>query len=100
MYTAILINQTEVDLHMQNAEIAYILFGSNRGDRAGQIREAINRLTERAGQSVALSSIYETEPWGFKHKTPFLNQSMALLTTDPPMKLLHLFLSIEQKMGR
>ncbi|MBN1413767.1 MAG: 2-amino-4-hydroxy-6-hydroxymethyldihydropteridine diphosphokinase [Bacteroidales bacterium] len=81
-------------------EIVYLLLGSNQGDRAGQIQEAINRITGMTGQPVALSSIYETEPWGFKHKIPFLNQTMALLTGVSPGKLMQLFMSVERGMGR
>ena len=89
-----------MELDKQHSEIAYILFGSNLGDRAMQIQEAQNRVKERAGQSLVISSVYETEPWGFTHQTPFLNQAMGLLTQEPPGRLMQLLLSIEQEMGR
>jgi len=87
-------------LDNRNPETAYLLFGSNLGDRSAQIREAINRVLERAGQLIALSSVYETEPWGFRHETPFLNQAMSILTNESPGRLMHILLSVEEDMGR
>jgi len=85
---------------MRHSETAYLLFGSNLGDRSAQIKEAVSKVLERAGQLVALSSVYETEPWGFDHEIPFLNQAMSLLTPETPGKLMQMLLSVEKEMGR
>jgi 2-amino-4-hydroxy-6-hydroxymethyldihydropteridine diphosphokinase len=91
---------TNLDSHNRKSETAYILFGSNLGDRPAQISEAINRIIEQAGQLISLSSVYETEPWGFRHETSFLNQAMGLLTHKSPGELLQILLSVEKVMGR
>ena len=85
---------------MRHSETAYLLFGSNLGDRSAQIKEAVSKVLERAGQLVALSSVYETEPWGFDHEIPFLNQAMSILTPETPGKLMQMLLSVEKEMGR
>jgi len=79
--------------------IAYLSLGSNLGDRAGQLREAIRRLAT-AGRVAAVSSFYETEPVEFKEQPWFLNCAMALETSLAPMQLMTALLGIEQEMGR
>jgi 2-amino-4-hydroxy-6-hydroxymethyldihydropteridine diphosphokinase len=49
---------------------------------------------------VKRSGIYETEPWGFKDSTPFLNQVIEIETTLDPDALLGQLLSIETRLGR
>ncbi|MBN2275824.1 MAG: 2-amino-4-hydroxy-6-hydroxymethyldihydropteridine diphosphokinase [Bacteroidales bacterium] len=81
-------------------ETAYILFGSNLGDRFAQISKATDLVVKRAGQPVAASSVYETEPWGFTHQIPFLNKAMSILTHERPGDLMKILLSVEKEMGR
>ena len=79
---------------------AYIGLGSNLGDRAANLAEARRQLAE-AGRIVAVSSIYETEPWGVGPGQPdYLNQVVAMATPLPPSDLLKELLRIERKMGR
>jgi 2-amino-4-hydroxy-6-hydroxymethyldihydropteridine diphosphokinase len=82
------------------AETVYLLFGSNLGDRSAQISKATDLVVKRAGQPVALSSVYETEPWGFTHEIPFLNQAMSIQTYKRPGDLMKILLLIEEEMGR
>jgi 2-amino-4-hydroxy-6-hydroxymethyldihydropteridine diphosphokinase len=86
--------------NMQDTETVYLLFGSNLGDRSGQIREAIEKVKDRAGEPFILSPVYETEPWGFRHETSFFNQALGLYTHASPQKLQRELLSIEQESGR
>ena len=85
---------------MQETETVYLLFGSNLGNRSRLIREAIDKVKERAGELFDLSSLYETEPWGFLHETPFLNQAAGLFTQASPQTLLRELLNIEKESGR
>ena len=79
---------------------AYIGLGSNLGDRAANLAEARRRLDE-AGRIVAVSSIYETEPWGVGPGQPdYLNQVVAITTALPPSDLLKELLGVERVMGR
>ncbi|MDR1672454.1 MAG: 2-amino-4-hydroxy-6-hydroxymethyldihydropteridine diphosphokinase [Bacteroidales bacterium] len=81
-------------------ENAYLLLGSNMGDRKAYLQQSIAMLS-RVGRVMRLSSLYESEPWGFDHSTGwFLNQAVELATgTDAP-ELLHALHEIEQTLGR
>jgi len=83
--------------HMQN--LVYLSLGSNVGDRASCLREAIREL-EHLGRVIAVSSFYETEPVEFTEQAWFLNCAVALETALPPEVLMSGLLSIEKKMGR
>ena len=78
---------------------AYIGLGANLGDREGTLREAVNRLA-KVGTITALSSLYETEPVGYRDQPPFLNAVVALQTGLTPQELMRELLAIEQAMGR
>ena len=79
---------------------AYIGLGSNLGDRKGNLIKATALLAERAGTILALSSLYETEPWGFESANQFLNAVVVLQTSLSPMELLEASRLIESEMGR
>jgi 2-amino-4-hydroxy-6-hydroxymethyldihydropteridine diphosphokinase len=79
--------------------IAYIALGSNLGDRETILAAATDRLG-RVGRVVALSSVYETEPVGYRDQPAFLNAALALETELEPLPLLHALLSIERELGR
>ena len=80
-------------------KIAYLSLGSNLGDRAGNLRSAIERLGA-LGKVVALSSLYETEPVEVTEQPWFLNCAVKLDTEKMPRQLLAGLLAIEQQMGR
>jgi 2-amino-4-hydroxy-6-hydroxymethyldihydropteridine diphosphokinase len=79
--------------------IAYIALGSNLGDSKQTLNAAVGRLG-RLGQVVARSSLYETEPVGFRDQAVFLNAVIALDTQLEPLALLHALLAIERELGR
>jgi len=85
----------------RNSESArvYLSLGSNVGDRAAQLRNAIARLGA-AGRVVAQSSLYETEPVEFTEQPWFLNCAVALETDTTPQQLMAAILGIEEEMGR
>ena len=81
--------------------IAFIGIGTNMGDRALNIRNAVNSLKLLPNTSVeAVSNIYETEPWGFKEQSNFLNGVIKLSTELSPRALLGALLGIEAAFGR
>lgn len=57
-------------------------------------------LAERAGDVLALSGFYETEPWGFRSENTFLNGALQLETSLSPLELLETTQQIEVDMGR
>jgi len=78
----------------------YLSLGSNLGDRAANLRQAIARLGE-VGTVTAVSSFYETEPVEVTSRQPwFLNCALALETELMPKQLLSRALAVEQAMGR
>ncbi len=81
------------------SETAYLSLGSNVGDRAQNLREALARLRE-VGDVVEVSSLYETEPVEFTEQAWFLNCAVALKTDLEPQELMARLLGIEREMGR
>ena len=82
------------------AGFSLILIGSNQGQRELIISQSIKMLAERCGEVFLLSSLYETEPWGFIAEQNFLNQVVALDTEKNPYDLLRELLMIEKELGR
>ena len=78
----------------------YLMLGSNLGDKANNLREAINMLQEAIGKIEKKSSIYESEPWGFKEESFFLNQAVQVSTNLSTDDLLNKCENIERKLGR
>lgn len=81
-------------------EEVYLLLGSNLGDREKLLAEAIERIIQRCGNITQMSSIYESEPWGFDNNNDFLNQVVVIETKLSPHQLLSVILEIEQELGR
>jgi len=79
---------------------AYLLTGSNEGDRTGNLQKAVLNLRDLAGNISRCSPVFESPAWGFDHPTPFLNQALELKTTMSPHGLLKIILQIEEKCGR
>lgn len=77
----------------------YLGLGSNLGDREANLREALTRLGG-FGQVLAESSVYETEPVGFRDQGAFLNMVVRLQTELEPFALLRAVKKIEADMGR
>jgi len=80
-------------------KIVYLSLGSNLGDRAGNLRSAIERLGS-LGKVVGLSSFYETEPVEVSEQPWFLNCAVKLDTEKMPRQLLAGVLALEREMGR
>lgn len=73
--------------------------GSNVGDRMEMIRRAIEALSS-VGQTRAVSSVYETTPFGVTDQPDFLNCCVALATELTPAELLARTRRIERDLGR
>lgn len=82
-------------------ERAYIGVGANLGDREAAVREAVALLGETPGIEVAaVSSLRETEPWGYVDQPRFVNAAVAITTTLTPQDLLQALLAVERRLGR
>ncbi len=78
----------------------YISLGSNLGDKKCNLEKAIELIAERAGTPSAISSIYETEPWGYESSNIFFNMVVRIETGLSPIQLLRMTQKIEKEMGR
>ena len=86
---------------MRESRAAYLSLGANLGNREETLQEAVRRIG--AAESVeltAVSSVYETEPWGKLDQPRFLNLAVAVETTLSPEALLALAQKIEKELGR
>ena len=79
--------------------MVYFGLGSNLGDRENYLQKAVGALDRVIGVE-ALSSIYETEPWGVKGQPEFLNMVAGCRTDRPLDGLLYIALEIENELGR
>jgi 2-amino-4-hydroxy-6-hydroxymethyldihydropteridine diphosphokinase len=80
-------------------KIVYLSLGSNLGDRAANLRTALDKLAGM-GNIVAVSSFYETEPVELTAQPWFLNCAAKLDTEKMPRQLIAGILNLEQSMGR
>lgn len=78
----------------------YIALGSNIGDRASILAQAVGLLSERVGVVTVESKVVETEPVGFVSEHPFLNQLVAVDTELSPLEVLETTQNIERELGR
>ncbi len=85
---------------MTRLTTAYLLLGSNEGDRREWLKKAIAGIEAACGHIVNTSSVYETAAWGITDQADFLNMVVSITTTLTPQALLRSVLSIEQSLGR
>lgn len=79
---------------------AYLAIGSNLGDRAAHLREALRRLEAEELQIVRKSSIYETAPQYVLDQGEYLNAVVQIETELFPLQLLKRARKVEHDMGR
>jgi 2-amino-4-hydroxy-6-hydroxymethyldihydropteridine diphosphokinase len=79
---------------------AYLLLGSNQGDRLQWLQQAICMLALLCGNLLQKSSVYETAPWGLEAQPHFLNLALLLETDKSPEALLESLQDIEEMLGR
>jgi 2-amino-4-hydroxy-6-hydroxymethyldihydropteridine diphosphokinase len=78
---------------------AYLLLGSNLGDRHQRLRDALTAIG-LLGTITQVSSIYRSMAWGNMDQPDFLNATVELETALGPRQLLEAILGIEESMGR
>ena len=74
---------------------AYVGLGSNLGDREEAIRSAADAIG-----ATRLSTIRETEPWGYEEQPLFLNAVAEVETEMEPRELLEELIEVERRLGR
>ena len=87
----------------------YLSLGSNQGDREHNIETALSLLNiELKTPYKAVSSLYETEPWGFESEDKFINAAVLYELMLPKgfnpeaegLMILEICKDIERKLGR
>ncbi|MBP3228491.1 MAG: 2-amino-4-hydroxy-6-hydroxymethyldihydropteridine diphosphokinase [Bacteroidaceae bacterium] len=74
--------------------------GSNLGEREAQIRRAADLIATRTGRLVALSSLHNYAPWGFRSEHPFINAAAVIDTALDAETILDTAEAVERELGR
>jgi 2-amino-4-hydroxy-6-hydroxymethyldihydropteridine diphosphokinase len=81
--------------------ICYLSLGSNLGNKRTNLKRAVTLIGKHPQiKLIAQSSLYETEPVGYREQPYFLNIVIKIETTLSPQRLWQVVQSIEKKMGR
>ncbi|PYV34715.1 MAG: 2-amino-4-hydroxy-6-hydroxymethyldihydropteridine diphosphokinase [Acidobacteria bacterium] len=78
----------------------YLSLGSNLGDRAAHLEEAIRRLPDVGVVVRRVSSFYKTEPVEVRSQPWFVNCVVEAATELMPTRLLGALKSLERTLGR
>ena len=81
-------------------ENAYLLAGTNLGDRLNNLLSARENISGNIGEIISFSHIYESAPWGFRSDNPFYNQAFCVKTSLSVTAILQLIHQIEREAGR
>ncbi len=81
------------------SQTVYLSLGSNVGERAKNLQDAIAALADAGVEVSRVSSIYETEPVDLLEQPWFLNCVVEAQTNLPPLELLQALRAIEARMG-
>ncbi|NVJ88793.1 MAG: 2-amino-4-hydroxy-6-hydroxymethyldihydropteridine diphosphokinase [Flavobacteriaceae bacterium] len=84
---------------MKTERITYLSLGTNQGNKAENLQNAIQQIADKAGTIQKISSIYKTTAWGFEGDD-FFNICLALTTHFSAEKLMEVLLNIELNVGR
>lgn len=80
--------------------VAYLLLGSNEGDRFDWLEKGKAMIGENDNIITAASAIYETAAWGLEEQPDFLNQVIQVNTILNPPDLLNHIQQVENRLGR
>ena len=81
-------------------QTVYLGLGTNLGNKNNNIKNALKALFCYLGDPIKVSSIYQSEPWGFKSSNYFLNVVVSYNTELKSTELLLICQNIETKLGR
>lgn len=73
--------------------------GTNLGDREANLRRAVDEIARSVGSTPRVSSIYESEAWGYQSDNPFFNIAVEFESDLPVGRLLDIFQRIEREAG-
>jgi len=76
----------------------YIGLGSNLGDKRKNLEKVLVKF-KKIVKTEKVSSLYESEPWGYKQQDDFYNVVVEANTNLTPQELLYELKEIESKFG-
>lgn len=80
---------------------AFVGLGSNKGDKIGYLKNAVEKINDdELSLVLEASSVYESTPYGKVDQDNFLNAVIKVSTDREFMELLELLKSIENDIGR
>lgn len=78
----------------------FIGLGSNKGDRLGNLKDALKAMTKKGLKPIKTSFVYETLPFGIDTVSKFYNACVLVETFLEPIALLDILENIEEALGR
>ncbi|GAA5909797.1 hypothetical protein JCM8208_005462 [Rhodotorula glutinis] len=88
---------------LEHEHVAYLGLGTNLGERAGNLNDAVSRLEQLAEGQVTVvdtSFLYESEAMYHEEQAKFLNAAVKISTSLSPTALLNVCKSVEEALGR
>lgn len=85
---------------VMKSHTAFLLLGTNVGNRQLHLRHALKRIAGDTGSIVLISSTYETQPWGVTNQDDYLNMAVQLETRLSADDLFEKLREIEISEGR
>lgn len=79
---------------------AYLLLGSNEGDKLQYLKLATQAIEKRLGKIMSSSKHYETQAWGLTAQEDFINQAVVIETALSVEQLMSNIQHIENDLGR
>ncbi|MDQ7081618.1 MAG: 2-amino-4-hydroxy-6-hydroxymethyldihydropteridine diphosphokinase [Aquificota bacterium] len=84
---------------MESRNRIFLSLGTNLGDRLGYLLRAVEGL-RGLGKVERVSTLYESDPWGYRDQPPFLNCVVLFRTDLKPRDLLTALKDLERSVGR
>ncbi len=78
----------------------FLLLGSNIHPRTIYLKKAIGLIGNSLGEIKSVSSVYESEPWGFEASVAFLNRVICVESAFESLEILKRTQEIELLLGR
>jgi len=85
---------------MSKKHTIFLLLGSNIYPRTVYLNKAIGFIDKSLGEIISVSSVYESEPWGFEASVAFLNRVVRVESAFEPLEILKRTQEIERLLGR
>ncbi len=84
---------------MRTQHQVILSLGTNMGEKQQNIQRCLNLLHSKVGTIIKVSSLFESDAWGFESAT-FFNCAVLMHTHLKPQKLLKKILKLENELGR